>query len=116
MMTDLADDRPDCCSARSRLGRVSPPMARAPRRRNERRLRPSQYRCLPASRVNMDAPPGGGGAGRRGDVTILQSAGVAGNDNSVRLGFFQLLQRAGPIVLEQPEELEESKANRIIVP
>src|SRR5882724_8623694 len=59
MMTDLADERPACCCACSKLGKLSPPIASAPRRRNERRSIPSQKRCLPDTNVSMVPPKHG---------------------------------------------------------
>src|SRR6266545_492590 len=56
MMTALFDDRPVRCSACSKPGRLRPPSASEPICRNERRLRPSQYRRLPPTNVSMVPP------------------------------------------------------------
>src|SRR5438552_17386419 len=59
-MTDLRDvEAPSAARARwrSRPGRVSPPMARAPTLRKERRLTPSQVRGPRPMKSSMAYPP-----------------------------------------------------------
>ena len=57
MMMALCDRVPDCWSACRIEGKLSPPTARAPTCKNERRVTPSQKQLLPLVIVSTGVPP-----------------------------------------------------------
>src|SRR5262245_57692503 len=77
---------PSCCSARNKLGNVkfgrpSPPKARPPNCRNERRDRPSQKRLLAPESVNMAVSlgkPAGTQPAAAPQVTVADGMGARG--------------------------------------